>query len=174
MLTLSHSSNMLYPKEDRTSNTLLFACRTCDYAENAGASCIYRNSLKETIAETPGNVQDVAQDPTVGSKLQPRTPTSQSQQRSLSRQRSRGQEEEDVLMGDDGEEEEQIEDSEGVDLLPEMCTLCGQEILCPVCGGPTDAGVMLEADDPGTEVERKGQQVVEAEKRERTMSGAGL
>lgn len=58
-------SNMLYPKEDRTTNTLLFACRTCEYAENAGASCIYRNSLKETIAETPGNVQDVAQDPTL-------------------------------------------------------------------------------------------------------------
>ncbi|KAF2481743.1 hypothetical protein BDY17DRAFT_299574 [Neohortaea acidophila] len=58
-------SNMLYPKEDRLNNTLMFACRTCTFSEPAGASCIYRNSLKETIAETPGNVQDVAQDPTL-------------------------------------------------------------------------------------------------------------
>lgn len=168
---------MLYPKEDRTSNTLLFACRTCDYAENAGASCIYRNSLKETIAETPGNVQDVAQDPTVGATLH--TPSAAAaSKRSVSRSgfgRSRGQEgDADVLMGEDGEEEEMVEDSEGLDMVPDMCTLCGQEILCPVCGGPTDAGVMLEADDPETEVQKKGQEVVEAEKRERTMSGAGL
>jgi DNA-directed RNA polymerase II subunit RPB9 len=76
-------------------------------------------------------------------------------------------------MGEDGEEEEQIEDSEGLDILPEMCTLCGQEILCPVCGGPTDAGVMLEAEDPESEVKKKGDDVVEAEKRERTLSSAG-
>ena len=57
---------MLYPKEDRVNNTLMFACRTCTFSEPAGTSCIYRNSLKETIAETPGNVQDVADDPTVG------------------------------------------------------------------------------------------------------------
>ena len=61
-----HSSNMLYPKEDHVEDKLMFACRTCQFSEEAGASCIYRNSLKETIAETPGNVQDVAQDPTVG------------------------------------------------------------------------------------------------------------
>ena len=162
---------MLYPKEDRTTNTLLFACRTCNYAENAGASCIYRNSLKETIAETPGNVQDVAQDPTVGSSKF-RSPQKFDSKRSLSRSR-REEEDVDVLMGEDGEEEEMIEDAEGLDILPEMCTLCGQEILCPICEGPTDAGVMLEAEDPETEVKEKGQNVVDAEKRERTMSRGG-
>ena len=158
---------MLYPKEDRTSNTLLFACRTCDYAENAGASCIYRNSLKETIAETPGNVQDVAQDPTVGNH---------SSDSDIRKNYSfYGQPPgEDVLMGENGEEEEQIEDSEGVDGIPDMCTLSGQEILCPVCGGPTDQGIMLETQDPEAEVRDKGQGVVDAEKRERTLSRAGL
>lgn len=159
---------MLYPKEDRTSNTLLFACRTCDYAENAGASCIYRNSLKETIAETPGNVQDVAQDPTVGTK--PSSSDIRKNSNSFYGLSSQG---DDVLMGEDGVEEEQIEDSEGLDGIPDMCTLCGQEILCPVCGGATDQGVLLETEDPETEVNKRGQEVVDAEKRERTLSGAG-
>ncbi|RMY36242.1 hypothetical protein D0866_04062, partial [Hortaea werneckii] len=57
-------SNMLYPKEDKLNNQLMFACRMCQWAEPADAMCIYRNALKEEIAETAGNVQDVAQDPT--------------------------------------------------------------------------------------------------------------
>ena len=58
-------SNMLYPKEDPSSNVLMFACRSCQYSEPATAACIYRNSLQEQIAETAGNVEDVAQDPTL-------------------------------------------------------------------------------------------------------------
>merc|ERR1711868_208968 len=58
-------SNMLYPKEDPTSNLLMFACRSCQYSEPATAACIYRNALQEQIAETAGNVEDVAQDPTL-------------------------------------------------------------------------------------------------------------
>ncbi|KAF2215367.1 hypothetical protein CERZMDRAFT_35988 [Cercospora zeae-maydis SCOH1-5] len=58
-------SNMLYPKEDRATNTLMFACRTCQFSERATASCIWRNSLKEDVQETAGNVDDVAQDPTL-------------------------------------------------------------------------------------------------------------
>ena len=143
---ISLSSNMLYPKEDRLNNTLMFACRTCQFSEPAGASCIYRNSLKETIAETPGNVQDVAQDPTVGN----------------------------ASSSFDYEYDSAMEDAEGVDVVPDMCTFCGQEILCPICEGPTDRGVMLETEDPEAEVKEKGEEVIENEKRERTLSGAGL
>ncbi|EME45656.1 hypothetical protein DOTSEDRAFT_43938 [Dothistroma septosporum NZE10] len=58
-------SNMLYPKEDRMNSTLMFACRTCQFSEPATASCIWRNALKDDIKETEGEVDDVAQDPTL-------------------------------------------------------------------------------------------------------------
>ena len=142
---------MLYPKEDRLNNILMFACRTCQFSEPAGASCIYRNSLKETIAETPGNVQDVAQDPTVGTNSYSYDDYTY-----------------DSSMDTD------MEDAEGLDVVPSFCTMCGEEIKCPMCDKPTDKGVMLEAEDPGAEIQEKGEDVVEQEKRERTLSGAGL
>lgn len=138
---------MLYPKEDPATNTLMFACRTCQFSEEANTSCIYRNSLKETIAETPGNVQDVAQDPTVG----------------------------DAYSSFDSDYENAMDGAEGVDVIPDFCTYCGQEILCPICEKPTDRGLILEAEDPGPEVEEeKEEDLVELEKRERSLSGAGL
>ena len=140
---------MLYPKEDRENNKLMFACRTCQYSEEAGASCIYRNSLKETIAETPGNVLDVAQDPTVGDSAY-----------------SSFEYEYDSAV--------EMEDAEGLDMIPDLCTFCGQEILCPICENPTDRGIILEADDPEVEVQEKGEEVIEQEKRERALSSAGL
>lgn len=138
---------MLYPKEDRETNTLMFACRTCHFSEEADAACIYRNSLKETIAETPGNVQDVAQDPTVG-------------------------EPSDSMSLDDSTYDSamDMEDSQGVDVVPAFCTFCGQEILCPICEGPTDRGIMLETDDPEGQ---RGEEAVEEERRERALSGVG-
>ena len=138
---------MLYPKEDRDTNTLMFACRTCHFSEEADAACIYRNSLKETIAETPGNVQDVAQDPTVGES---------------SNSMSLDDSAYDSAMD--------LEDAEGLDVVPAFCTYCGQEILCPICEGPTDRGIMLEADNPEGQ---GGEQAVEDERRERALSGVG-
>jgi DNA-directed RNA polymerase II subunit RPB9 len=35
----------------------------------------------------------------------------------------------------------------GEDFPPDMCTLCGREILCQVCGKPTDSGCCLEVVD---------------------------
>lgn len=32
--------------------------------------------------------------------------------------------------------------------IPSFCTMCGQEILCPLCGQETDNGFYLEAEDP--------------------------
>jgi DNA-directed RNA polymerase subunit M/transcription elongation factor TFIIS len=57
---------MLYPKEDRASNTLMFACRTCQFSEPAASSCVFRNQLHNTVGETAGVTQDVGADPTVG------------------------------------------------------------------------------------------------------------
>ncbi|KAA6413664.1 MAG: DNA-directed RNA polymerase II subunit RPB9 [Lasallia pustulata] len=58
-------SNMLYPKEDRLSNTLMFACRTCQFSEPASSSCVFRNILHNSVGETAGVTQDVGSDPTL-------------------------------------------------------------------------------------------------------------
>ncbi|KAF2766608.1 hypothetical protein EJ03DRAFT_329983 [Teratosphaeria nubilosa] len=58
-------SNMLYPQEDNTNSRLMFTCRNCTYSEAADSACVYRNALKEEVAETAGNVDDVAEDPTL-------------------------------------------------------------------------------------------------------------
>ena len=143
-----HSSNMLYPKEDPSSNVLMFACRSCQYSEPATAACIYRNSLQEQIAETAGNVEDVAQDPTVSDHAHHHHHHA------------------DSVMEDHYEDM----DSEGDD-IPEMCTLCGQEILCPFCGQPSDGHMALEVDDPdrAQNVEQE-EELVKAEQRERAAS----
>ncbi|KAL8986826.1 MAG: hypothetical protein Q9177_003916 [Variospora cf. flavescens] len=59
-------SNMLYAKEDRINNKLMFACRTCQYSEDAASACVFRNSIYNVIGETAGVTQDVGSDPTVG------------------------------------------------------------------------------------------------------------
>lgn len=56
---------MLYPKEDPDSHKLQFACRTCQYAEDAVSSCVFRNVLNNQQGETAGVTQDVGSDPTL-------------------------------------------------------------------------------------------------------------
>lgn len=94
---------MLYPKEDRLNNTLMFSCRTCQFSEPAPSSCVYRNTLYNTVGETAGVTQDVGSDPTVG---QPAAA---------------------AVREPDGEE---YFDEE----CAPFCTLCGNEIMCAVCG----------------------------------------
>lgn len=65
LLTLS-SSNLLYPKEDRVHNRLMFTCRTCHVSEPATSPCVYQNRLNTQVHETAGVTQDVGSDPTVG------------------------------------------------------------------------------------------------------------
>nr|POE59190.1 hypothetical protein CFP56_24460 [Quercus suber] len=60
----------------------------------------------------------------------------------------------------------------GEDVVPEMCTLCAQEILCPLCGGPSGNGIALETEDPGEEDPQQEADMVELERRERSLSGA--
>ncbi|KAF2456388.1 DNA directed RNA polymerase II 15 kDa subunit [Lineolata rhizophorae] len=58
-------SNLLYPKEDKDANRLMFACRTCQYAEPAPNTFVYRNDLSNAVGETAGITQDVGSDPTL-------------------------------------------------------------------------------------------------------------
>ena len=44
----------------------MFACRTCQFSEEAPSSCVFRNNLYNTVGETAGVTQDVGSDPTVG------------------------------------------------------------------------------------------------------------
>ncbi|EDN10899.1 DNA directed RNA polymerase II 15 kDa subunit [Histoplasma capsulatum] len=37
-------SNLLYPKEDRNTNTLMFTCRTCHVGEPASSPCLPRSN----------------------------------------------------------------------------------------------------------------------------------
>lgn len=57
---------MLYPKEDLNNKKLMYACRTCQFSEEATSSCVFRNNLYNTVGETAGVTQDVGSDPTVG------------------------------------------------------------------------------------------------------------
>ena len=140
---------MLYPKEDQHNNQLMFSCRSCHYAEPATAACVYRNSLQEQIAETAGNVEDVAQDPTVGDE-----PSFASAA--------------DSCIGDGAFTALDCdEDSD----LPRICTYCGKEILCPICGEASDGGVFLEVPDTNQRFSDEQEEVlVEAERQERMLS----
>jgi len=60
------SSNLLFPREDRNDNKLLFACRTCSFAEEAPSSCVMRHEIASTVGDTAGVTAEVGQDPTVG------------------------------------------------------------------------------------------------------------
>lgn len=56
---------MLYPKEDKINQRLLYSCRNCDYTEIADSPIIYRNELMSSIGETAGVTQDIGSDPTL-------------------------------------------------------------------------------------------------------------
>ncbi|KAK0345671.1 DNA-directed RNA polymerase II core subunit rpb9 [Friedmanniomyces endolithicus] len=144
-------SNMLYPREDHINNKLMFNCRMCNYSENADVTCIYRNALKEEIAETAGNTDDVEDDPTVGA------------------------DDDDELPDYNYDSAMDMEDVYAEEEVPEMCTLCGKEILCPTCGRPSANMIALETDDPDdAEDVQTEEEKVEDERRERALSGAGL
>lgn len=61
------SSNLLYPKEDRETSTLLYVCKACHAVTKHDSACTYRQHLGSTVTETAGVTTDVANDPTVGS-----------------------------------------------------------------------------------------------------------
>jgi DNA-directed RNA polymerase II subunit RPB9 len=65
------SNDLLYPQEDRSGDKkkLVFACRNCDYKEDAGDeaedNCVYRNIIDHTAAEKTVIKADVRADPTL-------------------------------------------------------------------------------------------------------------
>ena len=65
-LLMIRSSNLLYPKEDRATSTLLFECKACMAKVQHDNACTYRHHLGSTVTETAGVTTDVANDPTVG------------------------------------------------------------------------------------------------------------
>ncbi|KAL9874741.1 DNA-directed RNA polymerase II subunit RPB9 isoform X3 [Glossina fuscipes] len=49
-------NNMLYPKEDKENKILLYACRNCDYKQEADSNCIYVNKI---MHEIEGNMDEL-------------------------------------------------------------------------------------------------------------------
>ncbi|XP_060553038.1 DNA-directed RNA polymerase II subunit RPB9-like [Ruditapes philippinarum] len=58
-------NNMLYPKEDKESRNLLYACRNCDYQQIADNPCIYVNKITHEVDELTQIIGDVIADPTL-------------------------------------------------------------------------------------------------------------
>ncbi|KAK9320753.1 hypothetical protein V1517DRAFT_328389 [Lipomyces orientalis] len=58
-------NNMLYPKEDKVNQRLLYSCRNCPYKEAAADSKVYRNEILADVSETAGVTLDVGSDPTL-------------------------------------------------------------------------------------------------------------
>ncbi|KYQ93563.1 RNA polymerase II core subunit [Tieghemostelium lacteum] len=61
----SECNNMLYPKSDKDSQTLILACRICDHKEDAPSNCVYVNEIKHSVIERTHVSQDIASDPTL-------------------------------------------------------------------------------------------------------------
>ncbi|KAL8298997.1 hypothetical protein RB601_002132 [Gaeumannomyces tritici] len=58
-------SNMLYPREDNSSRTLQFVCRTCHYTTEAINTCVFRNELSSTASLHAGIIPGMGKDPTL-------------------------------------------------------------------------------------------------------------
>mmetsp|Transcript_24403 Transcript_24403/g.51144 ORF Transcript_24403/g.51144 Transcript_24403/m.51144 type:complete len:195 (-) Transcript_24403:380-964(-) len=61
-----HDSSMLYPKENRAEQKLLYACRLCRYTEYSIGQLIYKNVLKKEVGNVLHTVPSaVSDDPTL-------------------------------------------------------------------------------------------------------------
>jgi len=58
-------NNMLYPREDKETRVLLYACRNCDYKQIADNNCVYVNKITHEVDELARIVPDVIHDPTL-------------------------------------------------------------------------------------------------------------
>ncbi|XP_069631724.1 DNA-directed RNA polymerase II subunit RPB9-like [Haliaeetus albicilla] len=56
-------NNMLYPKEDKENQILLYTCCNCNYQQEADNSCIYVNKITHKADELTRIIADVSQDP---------------------------------------------------------------------------------------------------------------
>merc|ERR1712159_162445 len=60
-----NSDDLLYPKEDRARNKLVYVCRNCDYTVDSESSCVYRHHITHSALETTTILADVTTDPTL-------------------------------------------------------------------------------------------------------------
>lgn len=61
-----HDSSMLYPKENRGEQKLMYACRLCRYTEFSQGQLIYKNVLKKEVGNVLHTVPSaVSDDPTL-------------------------------------------------------------------------------------------------------------
>ena len=59
-------SSMLYPKENKATRTLHYACRRCQYSEQSDNPLIFRNVIKKEVKNALHNVPSaVSDDPTL-------------------------------------------------------------------------------------------------------------
>ncbi|CAG8671110.1 4164_t:CDS:2 [Dentiscutata erythropus] len=60
--------NLLYPKEDKETQRLLYACRNCIYQEETKNYCVYRNEISNIISDKTTIIKDLAADPSLAKK----------------------------------------------------------------------------------------------------------
>ena len=62
-----HDSSMLYPKENKRSKQLMYACKLCHYTEeSAGQPLVYRNEKKKEVKNILHTVPSaISDDPTL-------------------------------------------------------------------------------------------------------------
>jgi DNA-directed RNA polymerase II subunit RPB9 len=127
----------LYPEENKENQKLQYICRTCSYKEDAETTCIFRHELANTVGDTAGITQDIGEDPTVGndSSNDPNADFYAQQHSSFANNYDM-----DVAIAPNTTEE-----------VPDMCTMCGQEIFCETCGLPSDRGCFLEVHEDQAE-----------------------
>ncbi|KAI5287861.1 hypothetical protein KEM54_005670 [Ascosphaera aggregata] len=58
-------SNLLYPKVDPESQTLMDFCQTCHTTQAAVSNCVFQNKVNSLLGATAGFTKDVTSDPTV-------------------------------------------------------------------------------------------------------------
>uniref|UniRef100_A0A0E0LNB2 DNA-directed RNA polymerase subunit n=1 Tax=Oryza punctata TaxID=4537 RepID=A0A0E0LNB2_ORYPU len=58
-------NNMLYPREDKETHTLLYACNSCEHQELATDTCVYKRVLRKPAGEPKDILKDAATDPTL-------------------------------------------------------------------------------------------------------------
>merc|ERR1711998_569775 len=68
MVFCKECNNMLYPREDKQAQQLIYVCRQCEFREDTEDWCIYRNQLSATAqgGRPAGTMnQDLISDPTL-------------------------------------------------------------------------------------------------------------
>ncbi|KAG9302931.1 hypothetical protein G9A89_022348 [Geosiphon pyriformis] len=58
-------NNMLYPREDKETRILAYACRNCEYQEPSDNQCVYKNDVDVISEQTTTEIKDLAADPTL-------------------------------------------------------------------------------------------------------------